>query len=222
MRNDVAAVGAGKGDALLLADCVTSLGGIPVEIDAWGVDIALQRHPEVPRRRPWPRARSPSATGPGNAASSSPQSWYLDLGLVGEYVGAGQPASARTTTPPRSRWSCRSTPGSAPFSTRVWRRPGHRHAECGRLLQDGLEGLGLQLFAEKGHRLPELTTVRVPDGVDAQAVRARLLERYGIEIGGGARRLRRQGVAHRLHGPHGAARATSPLLLAALAEVLAR
>ena len=60
-----------------------------------------------------------------------------------------------------------------------------RHAECGALLQAGLEKLGFQLFAEEGHRLPELTTAWVPDGVDEAAVRRRLLERYGIEIGGG-------------------------------------
>src|SRR3546814_13275179 len=60
-----------------------------------------------------------------------------------------------------------------------------RHAECGQLLQDGLVELGFELFATEGHRLPELTTVVVPDGIDEAAVRATLLERYGIEIGGG-------------------------------------
>ena len=53
-------------------------------------------------------------------------------------------------------------------------------------LQDGLEELGLELFAEEGFRLPELTTVKVPDGVDSAAVRRELLERHGIEIGAGA------------------------------------
>src|SRR5919106_6141021 len=60
-----------------------------------------------------------------------------------------------------------------------------RHAECGRLLHEGLTDLGLELFAAEGHRLPELTTVLVPDGVDDAKVRSTLLERYGIEIGGG-------------------------------------
>jgi alanine-glyoxylate transaminase/serine-glyoxylate transaminase/serine-pyruvate transaminase len=61
-----------------------------------------------------------------------------------------------------------------------------RHEEAGRLLQDGLQELGLELFAAEGHRLPELTTVRVPDGVDSAAVRRHLLERHNIEIGAGA------------------------------------
>ena len=60
-----------------------------------------------------------------------------------------------------------------------------RHAEAGRLLHEGLAELGLELFAAEGHRLPELTTVKVPDGVDSAAVRKELLERYDLEIGAG-------------------------------------
>ncbi len=56
----------------------------------------------------------------------------------------------------------------------------------GTALQDGLAGIGLELFAAAGHRLPELTTVKVPDGVDFAAVPAQLLQRYNIEIGAGA------------------------------------
>lgn len=61
-----------------------------------------------------------------------------------------------------------------------------RHAEAGRLLQDGLQEMGLELFAAEGYRLPQLTTVRVPEGVDSARVRKLLLERHHIEIGSGA------------------------------------
>ena len=61
-----------------------------------------------------------------------------------------------------------------------------RHEEAGRLLHEGLAEMGLELFAAEGFRLPELTTVKVPDGVDSAAVRALLLERHDIEIGAGA------------------------------------
>ena len=61
-----------------------------------------------------------------------------------------------------------------------------RHQAAGDALQAGLEDMGLELFAAEGHRLPELTTVKVPEGVDSAAVRRELLERYGIEIGAGA------------------------------------
>src|SRR4029450_4531265 len=60
-----------------------------------------------------------------------------------------------------------------------------RHGEAGRLLHEGLQAMGLELFAAEGHRLPELTTVKVPDGVDSAAVRKELLERFDLEIGGG-------------------------------------
>jgi alanine-glyoxylate transaminase/serine-glyoxylate transaminase/serine-pyruvate transaminase len=60
-----------------------------------------------------------------------------------------------------------------------------RHAAAGAALQSGLEARGMRLFAAQGHRLPELTTVWVPDGVDSAAVRKRLLDDYDIEIGGG-------------------------------------
>jgi alanine-glyoxylate transaminase/serine-glyoxylate transaminase/serine-pyruvate transaminase len=97
-----------------------------------------------------------------------------------------------------------------------------RHRECGELLHRGLEARGLRLFAAEGHRLPELTTVWVPDGVDAGGeakVRSVLLERYGIEIGGGlgefAGRVWRIGCM-----AHTARPRNVTLLLGALGEVL--
>jgi alanine-glyoxylate transaminase/serine-glyoxylate transaminase/serine-pyruvate transaminase len=88
-------------------------------------------------------------------------------------------------------------------------------------LHDGLEKVGCGLFAEEGHRLPELTTAWVPDGVDEAAVRRTLLERYGIEIGGGlgayAGKVWRIGCMG-----HTARIRNVTLLLGALGEVLGR
>jgi alanine-glyoxylate transaminase/serine-glyoxylate transaminase/serine-pyruvate transaminase len=96
-----------------------------------------------------------------------------------------------------------------------------RHEEAGRLLHDGLQSMGLELFAAEGHRLPELTTVRVPDGVDSAAVRKELLERYDLEIGGGvgpyAATVWRIGLMGQNARPD-----TVALVLAALREVLDR
>jgi alanine-glyoxylate transaminase/serine-glyoxylate transaminase/serine-pyruvate transaminase len=96
-----------------------------------------------------------------------------------------------------------------------------RHAECGAALQDGLEKLGFELWAAAGHRLPQLTTVLVPDGVDDAAVRRALLTRYGIEIGGGvgpwAGKVWRIGCMG-----HTARLRNVTLLLAALSETLSR
>ena len=94
-----------------------------------------------------------------------------------------------------------------------------RHEECGRLLQEGLVELGFELFAAEGHRLPELTTVWVPEGIDDAAARRTLLERHGIEIGGGlgefAGKVWRIGCMG-----HTARRRNVTLLLGALAELL--
>ena len=94
-----------------------------------------------------------------------------------------------------------------------------RHEEAGRLLQDGLEEMGLELFAQKGYRLPELTTVRVPEGVDAAAVRGQLLERHGIEIGGGVGAYATSVWRIGLMG-HNARPDAAMLVLAALKEAL--
>ncbi|MGH9260900.1 MAG: alanine--glyoxylate aminotransferase family protein, partial [Acidimicrobiales bacterium] len=94
-----------------------------------------------------------------------------------------------------------------------------RHAECGQLLHEGLVDLGLELFAADGHRLPELTTVLVPDGGDDAKVRSTLLERYGIEIGGGlgdyAGKMWRIGCMGHTARPRNVT-----LVLGALAEVM--
>jgi alanine-glyoxylate transaminase/serine-glyoxylate transaminase/serine-pyruvate transaminase len=96
-----------------------------------------------------------------------------------------------------------------------------RHAECGAALQAGLEKMGLELWAPEGHRLPQLTTVVVPEGVDDAALRRDLLGRYGIEIGGGvgvwAGKIWRIGCMG-----HTARLRNVTLLLAALAELLGR
>jgi alanine-glyoxylate transaminase/serine-glyoxylate transaminase/serine-pyruvate transaminase len=96
-----------------------------------------------------------------------------------------------------------------------------RHEEAGLLLQKGLEELGLELFAAEGHRLPELTTVKVPDGVDSAAVRGELLERYDLEIGGGVGAYAATVWRIGLMG-HNARPDTVALVLAALREVLGR
>lgn len=215
VRNDVATLGQGKGDALLLMDCVTSLGGIPVEVDGWGVDIAYsgtQKCLGVPpglapltiNDRAWERR------------VQRPQSWYLDLGMIGDYT-SGATRKYHHTAPVAMVMALHA--GLGAILDEGLDASWARHAECGRLLQDGLQKMGLTLFAEEAHRLPELTTVRVPDGVDSTAVRRRLLAEYDIEIGGGvgdfASTVWRIGCMG-----HTARRRNVTLLLAALSEIL--
>jgi alanine-glyoxylate transaminase/serine-glyoxylate transaminase/serine-pyruvate transaminase len=186
VRSDIAALGAGKGDALLVADAVTSIGGIELRADDWGVDVG------------YAGTQKCLGVAPGLAPFTindraferrveKPRSWYLDLGLLGGYVGEASGSGGRTyhhTAPTAMVASLHAGLGRILDEglEQVWAR----HEEAGRLLQDGLEEMGLELFAEKGSRLPELTTVKVPEGVDSAAVRQVLLERHGLEIGAGA------------------------------------
>lgn len=99
-----------------------------------------------------------------------------------------------------------------------------RHAACGAMLHEGLEALGLELFAEAGHRLPELTSVRIPadrlpQGVTEAGCRALLLDRYGIEVGGGLGPVAGQVWRIGLMG-HTARVRNVALLLAVLGEML--
>ena len=186
VRSDIAALGAGKGDALLVADAVTSIGGIELRADDWGVDVG------------YAGTQKCLGVAPGLAPFTindraferrveKPRSWYLDLGLLGGYVGEASGSGGRTyhhTAPTAMVASLHAGLGRILDEglEQVWAR----HEEAGRLLQEGLEEMGLELFAEKGARLPELTTVKVPEGVDSAAVRKVLLERHGLEIGAGA------------------------------------
>lgn len=217
VRNDVAAVAAGKGDALVLADCVTSLAGIPVDIDGWGVDVAYSGTQKCLGVAPGlaPFTMSPRAL---ERRVPRPQSWYLDLGMIGDYT-SGAARKYHHTAPVAMVASLHAALGAVLDEglEAVW----GRHEANGRALQDGLIKLGLELWAAEGHRLPELTTVAVPDGVDDAAVRRTLLERYGIEIGAGAGPTAGRVWRIGLMG-HNARPDRVALLLAALSETLGR
>jgi alanine-glyoxylate transaminase/serine-glyoxylate transaminase/serine-pyruvate transaminase len=184
VRNDVAALGAGKGDALLRVDCVTSLGGIDVDIDGWAVDVAYSGTQKclgvAPGLAPFTMGERAVARAP-----ERPQSWYLDVGMIGKYAAgaAGQARTYHHTAPISMVLSLHAGLGAVLDEglEAAWAR----HAACGALLQEGLEKLGFRLFAREGHRLPQLTSVWVPEGIDEAAVRRTLLDRYGIEVGGG-------------------------------------
>jgi alanine-glyoxylate transaminase/serine-glyoxylate transaminase/serine-pyruvate transaminase len=183
VRNDIEPLGREKGDALLLVDCVTSLGGIPLEVDEWGIDIAYSGTQKCLGVPPGLAPLTVSERARERIVER-PQSWYLDLNLLGRYTGAA--TGARTyhhTAPITMIYALHAGLGAVLDEGLAdsW----HRHGECGRLLQEGLQARGMELFAERNHRLPQLTSVLVPEGVDEAKARRLLLERHGIEIGGG-------------------------------------
>lgn len=220
VRNDIEALGRKKGDALLLVDMVTSLGGIEVAVDDWSVDIAYSG---TQKCLGVPPGLSPFTVSPRalERLLERPSSWYLDLNLLARYVqdGSGGARVYHHTAPISMVAALHAGLGvlAEEGITEVHRR----HAECGKQLQAGLEAIGLELLVEPGHRLPQLTTVKVPAGTDEAAVRRRLLTEYGIEIGAGAGQL--AGQIWRIGCMGNTARRRNVVtLLAALAEVLGR
>jgi len=182
VRNDIAPLGSAKGDALLLVDCVTSLGGVELEVDGWGIDIAYSG---TQKCLGVPPGLAPMTVSDRALAhlKARPQSWYLDLNMITNYV-LGEGARAYHHTAPISMIFGLHAGLGAVLSEgleQAWAR----HQSVGDELQRQLVDAGFRLFAEEGNRLPDLTTVWVPDGVDEAAVRRELLTRHGIEIGGG-------------------------------------
>ncbi len=220
VRNDIASVSRGKGDALLLVDMVTSLGGVEVAVDDWSVDIAYSG---TQKCLGVPPGLSPFTVSPRalERIVERPSSWYLDLHLLARYVNdSSDGARVYHHTAPVTMVAALHA-GLGVLLQEGLQASWERHAECGRLLQDGLTGLGLELLVAADHRLPQLTTVRVPDDVDDAAVRRELLSTYGIEIGPGAGRLAGQIWRIGCMG-HTARRRNVLALLGALKEVLGR
>jgi alanine-glyoxylate transaminase/serine-glyoxylate transaminase/serine-pyruvate transaminase len=220
VRNDIAPLGRGKGEALLLVDMVTSLGGMEVAVDEWSVDIAYSG---TQKCLGVPPGLSPF-TASGRALDrivERPSSWYLDLNLLARYVNdASGGTRVYHHTAPVIMVSALQA-GLGVLLDEGLRSSWERHAECGRLLQDGLTDLGLELLVAAPHRLPQLTTVRIPDGVDDAATRRALLATYGIEIGAGAGKLAGQIWRIGCMG-HTARRRNVVAFLGALKEVLGR
>ncbi len=174
-------------DALLMVDCVTSLGGMPVAVDEWHIDAAgscsqkcLGAPPGLGPVTLGPRAMAAARQRPSPAAT-----WYFDLELLFRYWGDGDG--------PRDRAFHHTAPVAAIYGFREALRLAldegleprfARHRAAHERLVAGLTELGLSLFTPSAHRLPMLNVVRIPDGVDDGAVRRALLAR-GIEIGGG-------------------------------------
>lgn len=219
VRSDVAEIGADKGEALFLVDCVTSLGGLEFRADDWGVDLAYSGTQKCLGVPPGLSPITVSDRARDRFVERS-QSWYLDLRLIGAYVGtAGATRAYHHTAPISMVYALHG--GLEAISDEGVDAVIARHSSCGTAVQEGLTGLGFDLFAQEGHRLPQLTTVRVPDDVDEAAVRASLLADYGIEIGGGlgdyAGKVWRIGCMG-----HTARRRNVTTLVAALGELLER
>lgn len=170
-------------DCLLLADTVTSLGGVPLFLDAWGVDAAYSGSQKALSCPPGiaPFTLGDRAIAKLNRRQSPVPNWYLDMSLVGRYWGSDR--TYHHTAPINMNYALRQAlmlVAEEGLDAR-WQR----HQTVAELLWDGLESLGLRCHVAREFRLPTLTTVLIPDGIDGKAVARTLLNDYNIEIGGG-------------------------------------
>jgi len=170
-------------DCLLLLDTVTSLGAVPLHIDAWKVDLAYSCSQKGLSCPPGlgPFTMGPRAEAKLAARSGKVPNWYLDVSLQNEYWGSDR--VYHHTAPVNMNFGMRE-------ALRLLAEEGleaawARHRSNAERLWAGLERLGLVLHVSEPLRLPTLTTVRIPEGVDGKAFSRHLLDRFGIEVGGG-------------------------------------
>ena len=208
-----------KHGALLVVDAVTSTGGIPVEVDAWGIDAIYTGTQKCLGGPPGlaPVTFSPKAIDAINQRKIKCVSWYLDVSLITKYWGGAR--AYHHTAPINNVYAIHE-------SLRLLLEEGldarwKRHADAHQRFAKGAAEIGLKFVVAEANRLPQLNAMRIPEGFDDKAGRKRLLEEHGIEIGGGlgdfAGKVWRVGLMG-----HGARPETVDKALAAFKKVLAK
>ncbi len=170
-------------DSLLLVDTVTSLGGHPVEVDSWGIDLCYSGTQKCLSCPPGlgPITVSAKAEQRLKERTSKCKSWYLDLNLVNSYWGSDR--TYHHTAPISMNYALLETLNMVMEEGLQQRWDRHRRNH--QALVAGIEGLGLRMYVAPEHRLWSLNTVTIPEGVEDAQVRSQLLSEHNLEIGGG-------------------------------------
>lgn len=203
--------------AMLIVDSVTSLGGMPVKVDEWGIDAIYSGSQKCLSCPPGlaPISFNQRAVDVILNRKTKVQSWYLDVTMLANYWGSDR--VYHHTAPINMSYGLYEALTlildeglDACFA---------RHQRHHEALKAGLAAIGIGYLADEGFQLPMLNAVQVPDGVDDATVRKGLLERFGIEIGGGLGAFKGKAWRIGLMG-YGARQANVLLLLAALEQLL--
>jgi alanine-glyoxylate transaminase/serine-glyoxylate transaminase/serine-pyruvate transaminase len=172
-------------DCLTIMDTVTSLGGTPILMDEWGIDAIYSGSQKCLSCTPGlsPVSFSEKAANFVRNRKTKVQSWFLDLNLVMGYWGEGAKRAYHHTAPINALYALHE-------ALVLLREEGlenawDRHRLHHNALKAGIEAMGLQFVVDEAHRLPQLNSVAIPQGVDDAAVRSRLLKDYSLEIGAG-------------------------------------
>lgn len=172
-------------NCLVIADTVTSLGGIPLLIDEWNIDVSYSGSQKCLSCPPGlsPVTFNDRAVEFIKKRKTPVQSWFMDLNLVLGYWGGNIKRAYHHTAPINSLYALHE-------SLLILKEEGienswKRHKSNGERLVQELEKIGLKPFVKEDERLPELTSVSIPEGIDESKVRMSLLNDYNIEIGAG-------------------------------------
>ena len=173
-----------KYGALNIVDAVTSLTGVPLMVDAWGVDAIYSGSQKCLSCTPGlsPVSFSDAVVERVKNRKQKSQSWFMDLDLVLGYWGTTN-RTYHHTAPINSLFALHE-------SLLMVREEGleeswARHRRHHEAFKSGLEAMGLEFLVKAEHRLPQLNAIKVPEGVDEAAVRRTLLQEFNLEIGAG-------------------------------------
>jgi len=172
-------------DCLSIVDAVTSLGGIELRVDDWGIDAIYSGTQKCLSAPPGlsPVSFNEAAMAKVSARKTPPQSWFLDMNLLTGYWGPGAKRAYHHTAPINSLYALDE-------ALRILKAEGlenswKRHNSNYQKLHSGITGMGLEFYVDAEYRLPQLNAVVVPQGVDEAAVRSYLLNEFNLEIGAG-------------------------------------
>ncbi len=205
--------------ALSIVDAVTSLGGVPLKVDDWGIDAIYSGTQKCLSAPPGlsPVSFSERAVAKIKARKTKVASWFLDLTLVMGYWGAGAKRTYHHTAPVNALYALHEA--LVMLQEEGLENSWKRHAGLQRELRAGLEKLGFEYIGREGARLPQLNAVKLPAGVDEAKLRSILLNDYSLEVGAGLGALAGKILRIGLMG-HACNRRNISLCLSALAAAL--
>jgi len=172
-------------DALAIVDAVTSLGGVPLKVDEWGIDAIYSGTQKCLSCPPGlsPISFNDRAVAKIKARKTKVASWFLDLTLVMGYWGAGAKRTYHHTAPVNALYGLHEA--LVMLQEEGLERSWARHEQNHQTLRSGLEKLGFDYIGKDGARLPQLNAVKLPARVDEAKLRSILLNEFNLEIGAG-------------------------------------
>ncbi len=204
---------------LTIVDAVTSLGGVELRVDDWGIDAIYSGSQKCLSCVPGlsPVSFSPAAVAKITQRKTPVQSWFLDQSLVMSYWSGGAKRAYHHTAPVNALYALHESLRllAAEGLAQAWARHNAMHLE----LRAGLEQLGIKFVVEEPYRLPQLNAIYIPEGVDDALVRSTLLQQFNLEVGAGLGALAGKAWRIGLMG-YGARRENIALCLQALQQLL--